>query len=158
MFRLLLLPLGLLLLANLSSAEVNTTLPAAVTSEREMVVTANPLATAAGTKIVQFGGTAVDAMIAVQAVLGLVELTLGLALDGAPDVVAAAAHTLRGYLELDRGEPRTLEEVGEHFNLTRERIRQIEARAMSKLRQPSSATSGCGGLASSKRRPCLSSQ
>ena len=28
---------------------------------------------------------------------------------------------------LDRGEPRTLEEVGEHFNLTRERIRQIEA-------------------------------
>ena len=38
---------------------------------------------------------------------------------------------------LDRGEPRTLEEVGEHFNLTRERIRQIEARAMSKLRHPS---------------------
>ena len=41
---------------------------------------------------------------------------------------------------LDRGEPRTLEEVGEHFNLTRERIRQIEARAMSKLRHPSAAT------------------
>jgi RNA polymerase sigma factor (sigma-70 family) len=39
---------------------------------------------------------------------------------------------------LDRGEPRTLEEVGEHFRLTRERIRQIEARAMSKLRHPSS--------------------
>jgi RNA polymerase sigma factor (sigma-70 family) len=38
---------------------------------------------------------------------------------------------------LDRGEPRTLEEVGEHFKLTRERIRQIEARAMSKLRHPS---------------------
>jgi RNA polymerase sigma factor (sigma-70 family) len=38
---------------------------------------------------------------------------------------------------LDRGEPRTLEEVGAHFNLTRERIRQIEARAMSKLRHPS---------------------
>jgi RNA polymerase sigma factor (sigma-70 family) len=38
---------------------------------------------------------------------------------------------------LDRGEPRTLEEVGEHFDLTRERIRQIEARAMSKLRHPS---------------------
>jgi len=37
---------------------------------------------------------------------------------------------------LDRGEPRTLEEVGEHFNLTRERIRQIEAKAMSKLRHP----------------------
>ncbi len=38
---------------------------------------------------------------------------------------------------LDRGEARTLEEVGETFNLTRERIRQIEARAMSKLRHPS---------------------
>ena len=37
---------------------------------------------------------------------------------------------------LDRGEPRTLDEVSAHFNLTRERIRQIEARAMSKLRHP----------------------
>jgi RNA polymerase sigma factor (sigma-70 family) len=41
---------------------------------------------------------------------------------------------------LDRGEPRTLEEVGEYFKLTRERIRQIEARAMSKLRHPSTET------------------
>ena len=38
---------------------------------------------------------------------------------------------------LDRGGERTLEEVAEHFGLTRERIRQIEARAMSKLRHPS---------------------
>jgi RNA polymerase sigma factor (sigma-70 family) len=37
---------------------------------------------------------------------------------------------------LDCGQPRTLDEVGAHFNLTRERIRQIEARAMSKLRHP----------------------
>jgi len=37
---------------------------------------------------------------------------------------------------LDRGEPRTLEQVGQHFNLTRERIRQLQARAMSKLRHP----------------------
>jgi RNA polymerase sigma factor (sigma-70 family) len=36
----------------------------------------------------------------------------------------------------DCGEPRTLDEVGAHFNLTRERIRQIEARALSKLRAP----------------------
>ena len=42
---------------------------------------------------------------------------------------------------LDRGEPRTLEEVGELFNLTRERIRQIEAKAMSKLRHPSAEQS-----------------
>jgi RNA polymerase sigma factor (sigma-70 family) len=47
---------------------------------------------------------------------------------------------LRLHFGLDRGEPRTLEEVGDHFNLTRERIRQIEARAMSKLRHPSSDT------------------
>jgi len=38
---------------------------------------------------------------------------------------------------LDGGGGRTLEEVAEHFGLTRERIRQIEARAMSKLRHPS---------------------
>jgi RNA polymerase sigma factor (sigma-70 family) len=47
---------------------------------------------------------------------------------------------LRLRFGLDRGEPRTLEEVGAYFNLTRERIRQIEARAMSKLRHPSSDT------------------
>jgi len=47
---------------------------------------------------------------------------------------------LRLRFGLDRGEPRTLEEVGKHFNLTRERIRQIEARAMSKLRHPTSDT------------------
>ncbi len=44
---------------------------------------------------------------------------------------------LRLRFGLDRGEPRTLDEVGAHFSLTRERIRQIEARAMSKLRHPS---------------------
>jgi RNA polymerase sigma factor (sigma-70 family) len=38
---------------------------------------------------------------------------------------------------LDRGDPRTLEEVGAAFGVTRERIRQIEARAISKLRHPS---------------------
>jgi RNA polymerase sigma factor (sigma-70 family) len=45
---------------------------------------------------------------------------------------------LRLRFGLDRAEPQTLEEVGEQFNLTGERIRQIEARAMSKLRHPSS--------------------
>ncbi|MGH9076527.1 MAG: sigma-70 family RNA polymerase sigma factor [Acidimicrobiales bacterium] len=38
---------------------------------------------------------------------------------------------------LDRGDPRTLEEVGAALNLTRERIRQIERTALSKLRHPS---------------------
>jgi RNA polymerase sigma factor (sigma-70 family) len=37
---------------------------------------------------------------------------------------------------LDRGESRTLDEVGVYFELTRERIRQIEAKAMAKLRHP----------------------
>ena len=34
--------------------------------------------------------------------------------------------------------PRTLDQVGQHFDLTRERIRQIEAKALAKLRHPSS--------------------
>ena len=38
---------------------------------------------------------------------------------------------------LDDGKPRTLEEVGKEFNVTRERIRQIEAKALRKLRHPS---------------------
>lgn len=37
---------------------------------------------------------------------------------------------------LDDGKPRTLEEVGKKFNVTRERIRQIEAKALRKLRHP----------------------
>ena len=48
-------------------------LPTAVVLEREMIVTANPLASAAGAKILKNGGTAADAMVAAQAVLGLVE-------------------------------------------------------------------------------------
>ena len=36
----------------------------------------------------------------------------------------------------DDGRPRTLEEVGKEFNVTRERIRQIEAKALRKLRHP----------------------
>ncbi|MBO7525618.1 MAG: RNA polymerase sigma factor RpoD [Clostridia bacterium] len=37
---------------------------------------------------------------------------------------------------VDDGRPRTLEEVGKEFNVTRERIRQIEAKALRKLRNP----------------------
>lgn len=37
---------------------------------------------------------------------------------------------------IDDGKPRTLEEVGKEFNVTRERIRQIEAKALRKLRHP----------------------
>lgn len=43
---------------------------------------------------------------------------------------------------LNNREPATLDEVGRHFNVTRERIRQIEAKALAKMRHPSTP----GGL------------
>ncbi len=77
--------------------------------------------------------------------------------DDAPSPVDAASHTLlREQLNnvlktltpreakvlslrfgLEDGKSRTLEEVGKEFNVTRERIRQIEAKALRKLRHPS---------------------
>jgi len=72
-----------------------------------------------------------------QAVLALVpdEITRLLApLD------AREREILRLRFGLDLGEPKTLAEIGEHFHLTRERIRQIEARAMAKLRHPETDT------------------
>ncbi len=47
------------------------------------------------------------------------------------------AQVLRLRFGLEDGRPRTLEEVGKVFNITRERIRQIEAKALRKLRHPS---------------------
>ena len=44
---------------------------------------------------------------------------------------------LRLRFGIDDGRQRTLEEVGKEFNVTRERIRQIEAKALRKLRHPS---------------------
>ena len=38
---------------------------------------------------------------------------------------------------MDDGRTRTLEEVGKEFSVTRERIRQIEAKALRKLKHPS---------------------
>ncbi len=46
-------------------------------------------------------------------------------------------HVLKLRFGLDDGRSRTLEEVGKEFNITRERIRQIEAKALRKLRHPS---------------------
>ena len=77
--------------------------------------------------------------------------------DGAPAPANAASHTmlreqlsdvlstltpreekvLRLRFGLEDGRSRTLEEVGKEFNVTRERIRQIEAKALRKLRHPS---------------------
>ncbi len=46
---------------------------------------------------------------------------------------------LRLRFGLDGGDARTLDDIGAHLSLTRERIRQIEAKAISKLRHPSAA-------------------
>jgi gamma-glutamyltranspeptidase/glutathione hydrolase len=64
------LPLLALLVSPITSAE---DVPQAVTMKKEMVVSANPLASEAGAAILKKGGTAADAMVAVQTVLGLVE-------------------------------------------------------------------------------------
>ena len=53
---------------------------------------------------------------------------------------------------LDSGDPRTLEEVGLALNLTRERIRQIERSALSKLRHPSSKNETPRAAGQLKRR------
>ena len=47
------------------------------------------------------------------------------------------AQVLRLRFGLEDGQTRTLEEVGKQFNITRERIRQIEAKALRKIRHPS---------------------
>ena len=49
------------------------------------------------------------------------------------------AEVLRLRFGIEEDEPKTLEEVGEHFSLTRERIRQIETKALRKLRHPARA-------------------
>ncbi len=63
--------LGVALAAGPAAAQL--ALRTKVTTEREMVVTANPLASEAGAQILRRGGNAIDAAIAVEAVLGLTE-------------------------------------------------------------------------------------
>ncbi|MBO4687871.1 MAG: RNA polymerase sigma factor RpoD [Clostridiales bacterium] len=60
-------------------------------------------------------------------------------LDAMKGLTAREEKVLRLRFGLDDGRQRTLEEVGKEFNVTRERIRQIEAKALRKLRHPSRA-------------------
>ena len=55
------------------------------------------------------------------------------------DLTDREERVLRLRYGLDDNRPRTLEEVGKEFNVTRERIRQIEAKAIRKLRHPNRA-------------------
>ena len=64
----------------------------------------------------------------------LLKETLGSVLDS---LTPREEKVLRLRFGLEDGRPRTLEEVGKEFNVTRERIRQIEAKALRKLRHPS---------------------
>jgi RNA polymerase primary sigma factor len=49
------------------------------------------------------------------------------------------AEILRMRFGIDREKPMTLEEVGQHYGLTKERIRQVENKAIRKLRHPARA-------------------
>jgi RNA polymerase primary sigma factor len=75
-------------------------------------------------------GQAPSEAASVQMLRESVEDVLGSLTDRERDV-------LRLRFGLDDGRSRTLEEVGREFNVTRERIRQIEAKALRKLRHPS---------------------
>ena len=66
----------------------------------------------------------------------LLQEYLGLALEGLND---RERQVLIMRFGLADGKVRTLEQVGAHFNVTRERIRQIETKALAKLRQPARA-------------------
>jgi gamma-glutamyltranspeptidase/glutathione hydrolase len=69
------LPLALALVVGIGAAGADTAAPVqqASTTPHAMVAAANPLAVAAGVEVLRKGGSAVDAAVAVQAVLGLVE-------------------------------------------------------------------------------------
>jgi RNA polymerase primary sigma factor len=61
----------------------------------------------------------------------------GVVKDVLDSLTPREAKVLRMRYGVEMSNDHTLEEVGKQFDVTRERIRQIEAKAMSKLRQPS---------------------
>jgi DNA-directed RNA polymerase sigma subunit (sigma70/sigma32) len=89
-------------------------------TERLMTVTAN----ADGSPAVQLTSNPELAKLMTYAITALSTLS------------AREQRVLRLRFGLEDGRQRTLEEVGAEFNVTRERIRQIEAKALRKLRHP----------------------
>ncbi len=76
-----------------------------------------------------------DAPVAAEVVsYGLMQEQLGEVLRTLTDREAAVVKMRFGLVD---GQPRTLDEIGREFGLTRERIRQIESKTLSKLRHPS---------------------
>ena len=68
------------------------------------------------------------------------------------------AKVLRMRFGIDMNTDHTLEEVGKQFDVTRERIRQIEAKALRKLRHPSRARNSCAASSTSsepRRSGCM---
>ena len=85
----------------------------------------------------QFGDFIEDAeaIVAVEAVaFTLLQEQLGAVLDTLSEREAGVMRLRYG---LDDGQPRTLDDIGKIYGVTRERIRQIESKTMSKLRHPS---------------------
>jgi RNA polymerase primary sigma factor len=76
-----------------------------------------------------------DAPVAAEVVsYGLMQEQLNEVLRTLTDREAAVVKMRFGLVD---GQPRTLDEIGREFGLTRERIRQIESKTLSKLRHPS---------------------
>lgn len=80
-----------------------------------------------------------------EAAFKLLQEYLSLALEGLSD---RERQVLIMRFGLDDGSVRTLEQVGQHLDVTRERIRQIETKALAKLRQPAKARALDGYLES----------
>ena len=80
----------------------------------------------------------VEANLTLGAVPGADAAPVGLAAEVILDSLSHRERKVLGLrFGLEDGRSRTLEEVGREFQVTRERIRQIEAKALRKLRHPS---------------------
>ena len=82
-------------------------------------------------------GVTIDISTFVKLVNSCIDYLKEQLLDAMKGLTAREEKVLRLRFGLDDGRQRTLEEVGKEFNVTRERIRQIEAKALRKLRHPS---------------------